>query len=217
MAATMHRGLLALVLSICMFGAADALLTRGKPADAMKPETKAVTAADVSALHKQMDTISSRLDTMLNAKDGSLAHAKVGPTMKVFLKELQGVLKVTGPGSKLAPKDAMLKLQAAKQGLASLMGDLSSRQEQLMKEDNAQRESLLLGVLMSRQKEPMDEQLKVLKADDFAPLEVSKALLKEHNATSPLYVQVANYLDRHPKRKPAPARSACIQPTCQRT
>merc|ERR1719440_103873 len=206
MAATMHRGLLALVLSICMFGAADALLTRGKPADAKKPETKAVTAADVGALHKQMETISSRLDTMLNAKDGALAHAKVGPTMKVFLKELQAVLQATGPSSKLAPKEAMLKLQAAKQGLASLMGDLSSRQEQLMKEDNAQRESLLLGVLMTRQKEPMDEQLKVLKSDDFAPLEVSKALLKEHNATSPLYAQVANYLDKHPKRKLAPVQ-----------
>merc|ERR1719454_1698937 len=162
MATSVHRGLLALVFVLCAVGPADALLTRGKPADA-KPETKAVTAADVSALHKQMDTISSRLDTMLNAKDGALAHAKVGPAMKVFVKELQDVLKVTGAGSKLAPKEAMLKLQNAKQGLASLTGDLSSRQEQLMKEDNAQRESLLLGVLMSRQKEPMDEQLKVLK------------------------------------------------------
>merc|ERR1719440_2729859 len=206
MAATMHRGLLTLALFLCTVGAAEALLTRGKPTDGKKPEVTAVTAADVSALHKQMDTISGRLDAMLNAKDGALAHAKVGPTMKVFLKELQGVLQATGPSSKLAPKEAMLKLQAAKQGLASLMGDLNSRQEQLMKEDNAQRESLLLGVLMTRQKEPMDEQLKVLKADDFAPLEVSKALLKEHNATSPLYVQVANYLDKHPKRKPAPVQ-----------
>merc|ERR1719321_2262776 len=98
----------------------------------------------------------------------------------------------------------MEKLLAAKQSLGSLMGDFSSRQEALMKEDNAQRESLLLGGRMTRQKEPIDQQLEILKDDDFAGLEVSKALLAKHDAKTALYVQAAGYLDAHPKRKLAP-------------
>lgn len=202
---SVQHGLLALALFAC---STDALITRGPPAEAKKPVASGATSAEVLALHKQLETIAGRLEPMLNAKDGALSHAKVGPTMKVFLKELQTILKATGPGSKLAPAVAMQKLQAAKQGLASLMGDLNNRQEQLMKEDNTQRESLLVGVLMTRQKEPMEEQLKILKADDFAPLEVSQALLAKHNATTPLYVQAASYLDAHPKRKPAPMQEA---------
>jgi len=190
-----------------MFACVDSLVMRAPPAETKKAPA-AATPADVLALHKQLETISGKLETMLNAKDGSLAHAKVGPTMKVFLKELQTVLKDTAADKKLAPAAAMEKLSAAKQGLASLMGDLNSRQTELMKEDNAQRESLLLGVLMTRQKDPMDQQLEILKDDDFAELEVSKALLAKHNATTALYVQAAGYLDAHKDRKLAPMRDA---------
>lgn len=192
----------------------DALLARGKPAPPAPKaaitkavSSKATPATDVLALHKQLETIAGRLDGMLNAKDGALAHAKVGPSMKVFLKELNTVLKSTAD-KKMAPALALQKLTSAKAGLASLMGDLNNRQENLMKEDNAQRESLLLGVLMTRQKEPMDNQLEILKDEDFAPLEVAKALMAKHDAKVPLYVQAATYLDQHPKRKPAPMEAA---------
>jgi hypothetical protein len=208
MTSTFRAGLLAFAL----FASANALVARTVPhaaaanSSAQKKavmQKKEVTPAEVAALHKQLETISSKLSMMLNAKDGSLAHAKVGPSMQVFLKELQTVLSSTAD-KKLAPALAMEKLMAAKEGLASLMGDLTARQESIMKEDNAQRESLLLGVLMTNQKESMAKQIEILQDSDFAELEVAKALLKEHNATTPLYVQAATYLDKHPKRKAAP-------------
>jgi hypothetical protein len=216
------QGLFCLVIVACALGSTDALLgLRGKPAVVQKavsvaaPPTEVLVAeanpAAVLALHKQLDTISISLNKMLNAKDGSLAHAKVAPAMKVFLKELQTVLQSTSADKKVAPSVAMKQLLAAKAGLAGLMADLNDRQVTIMKEDNAQRESLLLGVLMTRQKDPMDKQLEILKDDDFAPLEVSKALLAKHNATVPLYVQAAGYLDQHPKRKSAPMRD--VKPT----
>jgi len=214
------KGFFALALLVC---AADATLLRGEPA-ATKPvvaiEKKAPSAAvkkaedgpaAVLALHTQLSTIAGKLNTMLNAKDGALAHAKVGPAMQVFLKELQATLKATAADKKMAPKAALEKLVAAKQGLAGLMGDLNNRQVTLMKEDNAQRESLLLGVLMTKQKEPMDKQLEILKADDFAPLEVAKALVAKHDSKTALYVQAAAYLDAHPNRKSAPVRKLSLE------
>lgn len=207
MAFVSRRGLLALAVFACTFGDAQGLGVRGKPAVATQAKVASPSPADVLALHKQLSTIAGKLETMLNAKDGSLASAKVGPTMKVFLKELQGVLKTTAD-KKLAPAVAMKQLSAAKQSLASLMGDLNSRQTELMKEDNAQRESLLLGVLMTKQKEPMEQQLEILTDDDFAGLEVAKSLLAKHDAKVALYVQAAKYLDEHPQRKPAPMREA---------
>lgn len=212
MAVSLRRGVFALTIFACTLGDAAALLARGAPvaakaAPAKKEAAHAATPADVLALHKQLSGIAGHLETMLTAKDGALAHAKVGPTMKVFLKELQTVLKDTSD-TKLAPAEAMKKLTAAKSGLAGLMSDLNNRQEDLMKEDNAQRESLLLGVLMTKQKESMDEQLEILKDDDFAELEVAKALIAKHDAKTALYAQAAAYLDAHPKRKPAPMHDA---------
>jgi len=216
------KGFCALALLVCV---TDAAFLGGKPAatkpvvaaekKATSPVVKkaiAVTGATdgpaaVLALHTQLESIAGKLNTMLNAKDGALAHAKVGPSMKVFLKELQVVLKATAADKKMAPKAALEKLVAAKAGLAGLMGDLNNRQVTLMKEDNAQRESLLLGVLMTKQKEPMDKQLEILKADDFLPLEVAKALIAKHDAKLPLYVQAAAYLDAHPNRKSAPVQA----------
>jgi hypothetical protein len=187
----------------------DAVVMRGTPAasKAAVAVKDPVQRSEVLALHKQLETISSRLQGMLNTKDGALAHAKVKPTLEIFLKELQTVLTETA-SEKVPPALAFQKLQVAKQGVAGLMGELTSRQESLMKEDSTQRESLLLGVLMSNQKEPMEKQVEILKDDDFSGLEVAKALLKEHNSTTALYVQAAAYLDKHPNRKPAPMTTA---------
>merc|ERR1719456_2231833 len=56
--------------------------------------------------------------------------------------------------------------------------------------------SLLLGVLMTRQNEPMSEQLKVIESADFAGLAVVKALLAKHDEKEPLFKQVADLLDK---------------------
>merc|ERR1719162_1155179 len=50
----------------------------------------------------------------------------------------------------------------------------------------------------------MDSQMAILKDEDFAGLEVAKALISKHDSKTALYVQAASYLDAHPKRKSAP-------------
>jgi len=183
------------LVSLALAWQAQALVTRSAPA--------APTQAEVDKVHKQLETVAEKLNGMLEQKDGSLKHAQVGPAMKLFTKELNSVLNATRPG-KMPPAAAMEKLQAARHGLAGLMSELTSRQETLMREDNDQRESLLLGVLMTHQKAPMAEQMEILQDVDFSKLAVSQALLAKHDEKVALYVQAATFLDQHPKRKPAP-------------
>jgi len=187
--------LLSLALSLY---AAQGLVTRSGATPAVAPSQ-----VEVDKLHKTLEAVALKLNGMLEAKDGSLSHAQVGPALKMFTKELNSVLNATLPG-KVAPAVALEKLTAAKHGLAGLMGDLTSRQEALMREDNDQRESLLLGVLMTHQKSPMAEQIEILQDPDFSKLAVAQALLAKHDEKVALYMQAATFLDQHPKRKPAP-------------
>jgi len=151
-----------------------------------------VTQADVDKLHKKLETLAGALESTVETK---LSATKIGPEMKVFVTELKKVLVETKAIKD--PAVAMKKLSDARAGMAGLTAELTGRQEDLMKEDESQKESLLLGVLMTRQKEPIAEQMKVLQGNDFADLPVSRELLAKHDNKTALYVQVANYLDSH--------------------
>merc|ERR1719362_2262383 len=89
-----------------------------------------------------------------------------------------------------------MKLKDIKAGMASLTSDLTARQESLMKQEESQKVTLLLGVLMTHQKDPVDQQFAILRNSDFSDLAVSKQLLAKHDDKVPLYVQVAGYLDK---------------------
>lgn len=161
---------------------------------AVKAAAKAVTAADVQALHKRLESMATGLEGMLS-KTGSLSQTKVAPTLALFLKQLKATLSATAGMKDYA--QAMKRLRDARAGVTSLTRDLVHQQESLMKEDESQKESLLLGVLMTRQKAPMDQQLEVLKSSDFAELPVSKALVAKHDGKVALYAQAAEFLDKH--------------------
>jgi len=150
---------------------------------------------DVNKLHEKLETMAIGLEKMLTSKGGALGETKIGPELKTFVTELKTVLVETQAIKD--PAEAMKKLQNARAGLATLTGELTSRQESLMKEEESQRESLLLGVLMTRQKESMEKQLDVLRSNDFVDLPVSQFLLSKHENTTALYMQVAGYLDAH--------------------
>lgn len=150
------------------------------------------TQADVDKLHEKLETLAVALESTLETKLGA---TKIGPEMKVFVAELKKVLAETK-----AIKDpvvAMKKLEDARAGMSGLTAELTARQESLMKEEESQKESLLLGVLMTRQKEPIEQQFEVLRSSDFADLSVSKELLAKHDNKTALYMQVAGYLDTH--------------------
>jgi len=106
----------------------------------------------------------------------------------------------------------MKRLKDAEAGVASLTKDLVAQQESLMKEGDDQKTSLLLGVLMTRQKDTMEEQLKVLKSEDFSGLTVVKALLAKHDEKVPLFKQVADLLDKSGHR--SGAQNRVLLPYC---
>lgn len=157
--------------------------------------TEKPTGEDVKQLRKKLEVVLSGLKGMVNERNGSLARAKVAPAMTVFVKELETAL-VNASFIK-DPVVAMAKLKDASAGLKTLVHELTARQEALMLEDESQQESLLLGVLMSKQHEPMERQRKVLESPDFANLPVTKAMLATSNTTAALYLQAADFLDAH--------------------
>mmetsp|Transcript_58860 Transcript_58860/g.127318 ORF Transcript_58860/g.127318 Transcript_58860/m.127318 type:complete len:375 (-) Transcript_58860:18-1142(-) len=160
------------------------------PRNSSVPTSEAVEAERTSITHYV-----TSLNALLNMNAGPLGGSKVGPTLRVFAQKLTSVLEETK--SIKDPVLAMSKLKAAKGSVSALVKDLTTQQASLMAEDAAQRESLLLGVLMARQTYPIAEQMEVLKSVDFASLPVVQELLHRHNATTPLYQQVAQYLDKH--------------------
>merc|ERR1719386_150501 len=105
--------------------------------------------------------------------------------MTKFNAELQRVLQETEK-----PKDAkkaLKQLQDAQAGVQTLLKDITKQQQKLMADGDAQEESLLLGVLMQRQSEPMSKQLEVLNSAEFAKLKVVKFVLAAKNTKIPLF------------------------------
>jgi len=153
----------------------------------------------VAKLHEKLTTLAASLQGMLEARNGTLSHAEIGPPMQAFLKALNSTLVETKDPEDTAA--AMRKLEDAKAGLGGLTKALADQQSNLMLENEAQGSSYLLGELMTKQSLPMEEQLKLLKVDDFANLEVSKALLANHEKTRALYTQAAEYLDKHGSKR----------------
>jgi len=155
----------------------------------------AATQKDVDALRVRLETVTKTLTAMLSAKGSAIGEGKLGPELKEFAHELADTLEKTKAVKD--PEVAMKKLMDAKASMAGLTNELTGRQVTLMKEEETQQESLLLGVLMTRQKDSFDKQLAILTDGDFAGLAVSKALVAKHDAKTALYVQVAEYLDAH--------------------
>lgn len=184
----------AVVLALALAQPAVALKrVLGSPAGGV---TVAPTAADVAKLHAKMEIVAEGLEGILSPeKSGSLASSKIAPALRVFAQELRAALNATA-----APKDipaAMKKLRDAQAGMVDLTKALTTQQAALMREDDDQVMSLLLGVLMTRRNDPPEKQMEVLKSPEFKDLLVSKALLEKHDINTPLFQQVAAYMDEH--------------------
>jgi len=161
-------------------------------AGALKFARVAPTQKEVDAVRAKLANMSTVLGGLLHGE--GLAHSKVAPALKLFSSNLRSVLDET---SGMKPEEAMPKLLAAKAGVAGLVSAMTKTQESLMKENVEQQESLLMGVLMTHQKESIEEQLAILKSSDFDGLDVTKALLRAKDNKTPLYIQAARFLDAH--------------------
>lgn len=170
-------------------------VTPAKAAPAKAAPAKAVEsdATKVTNLRAKLLKISGGLAKML-PKEG-LAESGTSEMIGKFNTELQGVLKATEKPQDM--KQALKQLQDAQAGVQQLSKDITTQQVRLMAEGDAQEESLLLGVLMQRQKDPMSKQLEVLKSAEFAKLKVVAVVLAAKDTKTPLFKQVATYLDAH--------------------
>jgi hypothetical protein len=150
-------------------------------------------SAQIQKLRAQLAAVSAGLKPMLDPK-GALAKTEVGSDLRQFYDEMQVIINQTAN-----KKDAnsLDELQKAQKHVHSLVKELTNRQTQLAHDSEDQSNSLLLGVLMTRQKEPVDKQLEVLENKDFASLPVSKALLAQKDMKTPLFQQAAAYIDAH--------------------
>lgn len=170
---------------------------------AVKSDSKPPTQADVDSLHKRLEDLVAGMQGMLSSDLGKTAKARVGSGLEQFVKELQKMLVET-KGMK-DPVAAMKKLEVARDSVGSMISELTSQQESLMKEQEDRKDSLLLGELMIHQKDTLANQLEVLKRKDFADLEVSKALLAKHDEKTALFKQAGAYLDQHVSKAEAHA------------
>merc|ERR1719161_2820540 len=93
--------------------------------------------------------------------------------------------------------------EVVKEAMHGLVKDMNDEQVRIMKENEEQKVSLLLGVLMTKQRHgaSYDEQMEVLKSDDFEGLAVTKAVVAAQDFDTPIFQQVANFLDG---KKPTP-------------
>mmetsp|Transcript_37319 Transcript_37319/g.69691 ORF Transcript_37319/g.69691 Transcript_37319/m.69691 type:complete len:379 (+) Transcript_37319:105-1241(+) len=166
------------------------------------PAAPANTSVEIAALRAKLTKVSAGLTNMLDAKSGSIAGTKVAASMRSFATELGKTLKET-EGAKDA--SALKRLQDAQAGIHSLVKDMTLQQVRLMKESEEQQRSLLLGVLMTRQGEPMEKQMQVLSSPDFKNLPEVKAVLAANDKKTPLFQQIANYVDKHENRSMIPS------------
>jgi hypothetical protein len=181
-------------ITMLMMWSAGGSRIRTEPASRNGSKHTAVAdIAKISALREKLLKISSGLSKIIDPS-GPLAKTELGPEMAEFNARVQAVVNSTSGKS---DKKSLEQLEEVMGSVTGLVKDLNNQQMRLMQEGEEQRESLLLGVLMAQKGEPMTKQLEVLGAPDFAGLAASKAVLARRDMKTPLFQQVANFLDAH--------------------
>ena len=151
----------------------------------------------VAQLHSKLTQVSKAL---LGLASGQKGNTHVASMVGKVNAELQKVLAETAHPQDV--KKAFKQLGEANSIVQQLSTDLTNEQVKLMHEGNDQAQSLLLGVLMRRQSEPISKQLEVMHSHDFAMLPVVVAVLAAKDMKTPLFKQVAAWLDAHQPSSP---------------
>jgi len=179
-------------LFMSLMGVVTAVQLTNQPHTASAPAQKA-TQKDVDYARAKLEKMAMVLQGMLHNSNG-LQHSHVAPALKLFTNNLQSVLNAS---KALQPAEAIQKLATAQASITGMVRELTQQQETLMHEDVDQRESLMMGVLMTNKNAPMEKQFEILRSEDFQLLDVSKALLNLHDTHTALYLQAAQWLDTH--------------------
>merc|ERR1719324_1785614 len=166
----------------------SALLQKGTPKKEDKP-------AEITALTKKLENVVTGLEKIQKTQgDGPEGPTKFSKILTPFLAGLHAVIDEVNADKKLTEDQKLEKLKNAEASIAGLTKDMATRSEELKSEDETEKESLLLGVLMARKGHP-DAQMEVMKADEFKNLACVKYVLEHHDAKKEVAEEVAVYLD----------------------
>jgi len=133
---------------------------------------------------------------------------KLGNTLSPFVSQvsaiLEGVKKAEAAkgGKKLTAAEKKVQVAKAQDTMTKLGEAMANRGAELLKESRSDKTNLLMGVLLSRKDQSMEEQYKVLEDGEFKFLDVVKFVEQSKDMdTRPLVEQCAEYLDAPQKYK----------------
>jgi len=160
--------------------------------DTPKKESK---TEEISALTKKLEGVITGLENIQKSQGtGPEGPTKFSKILTPFLAGLHTVIDEVKADKKLSEDQKIEKLRNAEASIAGLTKDMAKRSEELKAEDESEKESLLLGVLMARKGHP-ESQMEVMKSDDFKNLACVKYVLEHHDAKKEVAEEVAVYLD----------------------
>merc|ERR1719420_1633139 len=172
----------------------SALLQKGTPKKESKTE-------EISALTKKLEGVITGLEKIQKTQgSGPEGPTKFSKILTPFLAGLHAVIDEVKTDKKLIEDQKLEKLKNAQASIAGLTKDMATRSEELKSEDETEKESLLLGVLMAR-KGHAEAQMEVMKADDFKNLACVKYVLAHHDTKKEYAEEVAVYLDGKTAKK----------------
>jgi len=125
---------------------------------------------------------------------GPEGPTKFSKILTPFLAGLHTVIDEVKTDKKLTEDQKLERLKNAEASIAGLTKDMATRSNELKSEDESEKESLLLGILMARKGHP-ESQMEVMKADDFKHLTCVKYVLEHHDEKKEVAFEVAAYLD----------------------
>lgn len=170
----------------------EAELSLKADVDATKqaPKEDAESKKSPEQLTKDLEHMMAGLEMVAKTSGG------LKPMMEPWIAEIDAALKESKKMSGDAKKQKLVAMIKTAHSWTSV---LAQKTEDLMHEEQNQKVNLLIGVLSTRAKESFDDQLEVLKADDFKNLDVAKALIAKHDSSKSLVSQVAEWMDAHEK------------------
>lgn len=179
-----------LVLFIC---------TIGTTAFLQKPKVAEKTVApdnDVAKLTNKLDHVIAGLDKVYEAQSqGKNGVSRFGKLLKPYLSEMHTVMTQVKTDKKMTEGQKLEKLHNVEASVNGLKKDMDKLTTTLKAEGQEEKESILLGVLMSRKNKSEKEQLEVLESNDFKNLDVVKYVMAHHVANKSWAEQVAARLD----------------------
>lgn len=176
-----------------------------------KPATKDIL---VPALTEKLEHVMSGLESIYESQSKKPeGPSKFAQILKTFLTDMKGTLNDVKTNTKLTEAQKLEKLRNVEASVQGLKEDMVKRSTDLKMQGEEEKDSLLMGVLMSRKNRPEAEQMEVLSSPDFKDLEVVKYVLAHRDTKKSLIEQVATYLDKKSRAHVGAAKDNLKQAT----